>query len=220
MPKPKLQPQQTPKSILAIDARSDADTETAFAYREKHVYPYLQEQNLEITKLQRSEASRANVADEAKRNGVRFITGSGHGTETTLIGHSGEAIFEIGKYNRDEVENRIVHFMSCLSGGELGPDMVKQGALAFFGYSDELAIPEGQEKILFECDSEIDRALAEGLAVADVHERAVSLFEAYIDRLTSLADDDTAKYLTADLQCFCTPVTDSRFGDAAARLKA
>ncbi len=221
--RPRPQPPQTPKSILAIDAAGqDAETKTVFTYREKHVYPYLLRQKLRITRLQGSKASRANVASEARRDGVQFITGSGHGTETKFRGHSGEAVFEIGKYNSDEVKNRIIHLMSCRSGKKLGPDMVKKGGLAFFGYSDDLTILERHKEILYECDAEIDKGLAEGLMVAAVHQRAVAIFEAHIDRLTAMEhqeDSDGARYLAADLDFFRTPVVDPRFGDATARLK-
>jgi hypothetical protein len=208
---------------LAIDtAGRDVETATVFAYRERYVYPYLRQQKRRITKLQRSNASRANVASVAKRDGVQFITGSGHGTQTKFLGHSGGAVFEIGKYKAGEVKDRIIHLMSCRSGEKLGPDMVKKGGRAFFGYSADLTILEGHEDVLYECDSEIDRGLAEGLTVADVHQRTVSLFEAHIDRLMStgrLEDAHAATFLSANLDFFCTPVIDPRFGDAQARLK-
>jgi hypothetical protein len=205
------------RPVLAIDSSWDQETTTASTYRKNHVYPYLVEQELQVTNLRDINAVRAKFASEAPKAGVRFITGAGHGTSESFTGNLGEVILRVGEYGAAEVADKIVHLMSCSSASELGPDIIAKGATAFFGYSAPLVIQEGRQDTLYECDSEIDRRIADRLRVAEVHDHVVALFETHIDRWAA-EDPRAATYLTDCLQCLRTPVNDGRLGDVNARL--
>jgi len=43
----------------------------------------------------------------------------------------------VGKYNPKEVEGKVVKLLSCQTGLELGPDLIKNGAISFAGYRDD-----------------------------------------------------------------------------------
>ena len=55
--------------------------------------------------------------------------------------------------------------------------MVKHGCLAFFGYDVQFTFPTKTADVFFECDSEIDRAFAEGITAEEVYQRVQDLYE-------------------------------------------
>ena len=65
------------------------------------------------------------------------IIGAGHGTKDIFTGQNETIILEVGKYNPREVKGKIIKLISCGCGAELGPDMVKNGAASFSGYTDD-----------------------------------------------------------------------------------
>ena len=69
-----------------------------------------------------------------------------------------------------------MHFSSCETAANLGPDFVKNGCLAFFGYDEDFVFTMADRDIFFECDSEIDLAFADGLTAAEVYDRVGKLF--------------------------------------------
>jgi hypothetical protein len=221
VPKPRkpLKPQPAPTNpVLAIDSSWDGTTKKVFLYRQEHVYPYISKRRLGITNLSETMARRCFFEAEVQRAGVKLITGMGHGDYDQFTGHLGDVIWEIGKYRANEVKNKIVHLLSCRTASKLGPDIVVNGALAFFGYLEDFVFHVDHESVFFQCASEIDLALADGLSVSDVHTRVKDVFESNIDELAGL-DGQAAALLNANLQYLCTPVVDGRFGDRSVALR-
>ncbi len=66
-----------------------------------------------------------------------IIIGVGHGDIDVLTGHNEAIILEVGKYNPREVAGKVIKLISCQSGVELGPDLIKSGAASFAGYRDD-----------------------------------------------------------------------------------
>jgi len=66
-----------------------------------------------------------------------IIIGTGHGDTNVFTGQNEAVLLEVGKYNRREVEGKVIKLVSCQTGLELGPDLVRNGALCFAGYSDD-----------------------------------------------------------------------------------
>ena len=66
-----------------------------------------------------------------------IIIGTGHGSPGAFTGQNEAVLLEVGKYNPKEVEGKIIKLLSCQTGLELGPDLVKSGALSFAGYRDD-----------------------------------------------------------------------------------
>lgn len=217
MPKPRQTQQAPSSSILAIESSWDSATKTLFAYREKHLYTRLKKTGWDLTILSGKMARRVFFEAEAAKDGIRLIIGMGHGDYDHFTGHLGEVVLEVGKYDAAIVRGRIIHLLSCRTAGKLGPDLIASGATAFFGYSGAFTFLFGYESVFFECVSEVDRALAEGANAATVHARTSEAFDRQIDLLASRSGL-AAAILTGDWEYFCSPATNSRFGNEKASL--
>ncbi len=167
-------------TMLGIDSHYEPITQAVYQHREANVYPYLQTKGFAVTKLQGPLAKRHYVAPEAKKPEVEYLCGVGHGRHDTYTGDYGDIIFQVGNYHPDEVRGKIVHFLSCKTAIELGPDLVANGALAFFGYDEDFVFYPADKDAFLECDSEIDRAFADGLSASQVHDRVKKLFDQQI----------------------------------------
>lgn len=66
-----------------------------------------------------------------------IIMGVGHGDKDVFTGQHEAIILEVGKYNPKEVEGKVIKLLSCQTGVELGPDLIKNGAASFAGYTDD-----------------------------------------------------------------------------------
>lgn len=74
-----------------------------------------------------------------------IIIGMGHGDVDTFTGQNENLILRIGEYNPDEIKGKVVKLLSCQTGVLLGPDLVRNGARAYLGYTDDY---------LWVCDSD------------------------------------------------------------------
>jgi len=66
-----------------------------------------------------------------------IIIGVGHGGEDVFTGQNEAVILEVSKYAPREVKDKVIKLLSCQTGVELGPDLVKNGCAAFMGYTDD-----------------------------------------------------------------------------------
>jgi hypothetical protein len=101
-------------------------------------------------------------------------------------------VYSVGNYSPEEVQGKIVHLLSCETAGKLGPDLVSHGCRAFFVTTKIFRFNSFQmdiADIFFQCDSEIDRAFADGLTAADVYSRVVALFDKNIAALRAQGSD-------------------------------
>ena len=64
-----------------------------------------------------------------------LIIGTGHGGSDVLTGQFLNVLWEVNNYNPEECKGKIIKFVSCETGAELGPDLIKNGAKAFQGYT-------------------------------------------------------------------------------------
>lgn len=75
-----------------------------------------------------------------------IIIGAGHGSTDTFTGQNEAVILEVGKYNPSEVKGKVIKLISCQTGVELGPDLIRNGAASFMGYRDDY---------IWVCDSDL-----------------------------------------------------------------
>jgi len=66
-----------------------------------------------------------------------IIMGAGHGSEDAFTGQNEAILLEVGKYDPKEVEGKVIKLLSCQTGVELGPDLVKNGAACVLAYTDD-----------------------------------------------------------------------------------
>ena len=205
--------------VVAIDSNHDSATIAAFNYRQQNVYPYIEERGFIIERCQGQLACRIYVASAASRSNVVYLTGVGHGSYDTFTGHYHNPIFTVGKYSPEESQGKIIHFLSCQIAAILGVDFVNCGCRAFFGYDIDFIFTLETADIFFECDSEIDRAFAEGLTAEEVYQRVYTLYTKYADESFWQGDLNTFKYLETDRDHLRAPSVDRRWGDSQARLE-
>lgn len=208
-----------PVTILGIDSSYDSVTTAARGYRDQHVYPYLDQQGFEVKKFQGPLARRHYVSPKTSKPEVTYITGVGHGLADLYTGDYGDVIWRVGQYHPDEVNGKVIHLLSCETARQLGPDFVLNGCRAFFGYDEDFTFVPVDEELFFECDSEIDRAFADGLTAQQAFTRVKALFDQKIADLQAAGKLYTATLLEYDRDHLrCPSAGGSAWGDPTARL--
>jgi len=180
---------------LAIDSTWDDNTMAATDYRRRNVHPYLNARGIPVEELAGVDANHAKAEREATTKGIAYITGVSHGTGDCFAGDQDRPVFQIGAYDLAAVRKKIVHFLACNTALYLGRNLIDPGgAAAFFGYIGPFAWPVeaggAYEELFFDCDAEIDRALADGDTAFNAGKRAIDKFDEQIAALR--ANGDTA----------------------------
>ncbi|MGE0884814.1 MAG: hypothetical protein AB7P14_14815 [Blastocatellales bacterium] len=191
-----------PPAVLIIEANFDDITKAAFKYRQEHVYPYLTARGLNLILLRDGSAQREEVKREIYGANIRYLFGVGHGERDCFCGHRNSPIFRVGEYEQDEVRGKIIHLLSCFTAETLGDDFIRQGAEAFFGYSEDFAIPfEDLDELaelsgyFFGCDAEIECALADGQPIEEIETRVKQRFDDCINELRKLGKREASAAL-------------------------
>ncbi|MFX1567992.1 MAG: hypothetical protein ACFFCV_06465 [Promethearchaeota archaeon] len=206
-------------TVLAIDSNYETLTNVAWNYRKSLIYPYMANKGFSFIHAEGIYAKRWFVRLNAIKPEVVYMTGVGHGSPHEYTGHNGMPVFKQGRYLRQEVEDKVVHFLSCYTARILGPSFVRHGCKAYFGYSEAFVVSDLRYKdVFFRCDSEIDIAFADGLQAHQVHERAISIFRYTIQSLRNDGKYHTAAALQHNLDCLCSPETSSIWGDREATI--
>jgi len=205
--------------VVAIDSNHEPVTKAAFDYRQQYVYPYLEEKGFTLARYQGPLARRFYVAPEARKPNVDYLTGVGHGSDDTYTGDYSDQIFRIGNYNQEESQRKIVHFLSCQTARTLGPDFVAHRCRAYFGYDENFTFYMPQASIFFECDSEIDRAFADGLTAEQVYDRVKALYDQCIAELHAAGKLYVAAALEFNRDHLRAPSSGAQWGDRQARLE-
>ena len=209
--------------VLGVDAHYDGFTRGGWEYRRNHVYDYMRNRGMDVRLLSGELAEVHRVHGAATRPEVVYLTGVGHGLADRYKGHGGQNLLRVGRYAPEVARGRIVHFAACDTSLELGPDLVAKGCRAFFGYSGKFHYPSDEEEneILdkfFECDSEIDRCLADGCTAAEAYESAYDRYTHGIETLKRAGRDHAATLLQENRDRLRAPSIGSRWGDQNARL--
>ena len=204
--------------ILAIDSSYDQITKASYDYRNRYVYPYLESRGFEIIRCQGRSARRIYVESEICRKDIVYVTSVGHGTDTTYMGEHCNPIFDMGNSQFEELRNKVVHFFACQTAAKLGADFVNHGCLAYFGYDKDFIVSMHVSDAFFDCDSEIDRAFADGLTAEEVYDRVIAHYDQKINELEDGGHDEAAAALMYNRDHFCAPSVDPKWGDKKARI--
>jgi hypothetical protein len=204
--------------VLAVDANFEFVTKMGFDYRQANTYPLLEKKGFKLQRCQGALARRTYIAPEARKPGVVYITGVGHGSFDSYTGDFFDPIFTVGNYSQEESQGKIAHFISCETGRDLGPDFVLHGCRAYFGYDENFSFQPDDADIFFRCDTEIDRGLAEGLTAGQVYDRAQAIFDQQIAEFRAAGKDFKAATLEFDRDHLRGPSSGAQWGDVDARL--
>lgn len=204
--------------VVTIDSTHEEVAASCRDYRQAQVFPVLTGEGLTLQQFDGPQSSRASVAPALTAADVNYVTASGHGFENRFTGQDGLSLFEIGQYAPAEVHGKIIHLLACLTGQELGADLVAKGCAAFFGYDVVFVFPLGQPELFLECDAEIDRSLAAGKTCEDAYEDAFNAFTVRIEQLMALKKPYLAAALAFNRDRLCAPSVDAKFGSKSARV--
>ena len=211
-------------SLNIVEAESNYEGVTYIGYKfrvGKYVYPYFQQTDYNILTLFGNDATRDKFAAYCMLPDVVFISGFGHGYDNLFTGQNGEILWKVDSYDPTEVAGKIIHLMSCLTAKELGPDLVYEGARAYFGYEEEFVfmhiptitdpLQDSIADVFFECCSNVDRLVVDRLQAGQVYDATKELFRQKYEYFLE-TDSDVAMTLLHDLNCF------RMFGDQGACL--
>lgn len=204
---------------LSICCEYDEFPGIVAAFREEKLYPQLRNLGMDIRECHGARASIQYDLEHVSSPDVIFIMGAGHGRNNRFLGDQGEPVFQVGCYSPEHVNGRIVHLNSCWTALKLGPDFVKNGCLAFFGYNEQFFIPgtAGFDEAL-ECDGEIDLAFAEGLDAEAVYQRVMAKYDEVMEQLARQGEYGAIEYLRDNRDALCAPSVGSQWGQTTARL--
>ncbi len=195
---------ETTAKALAIEANFDDITKAAFKYRQRRVYRRLRKRGIYVILLSGKKAIRRKVASTAQDE-IALLTGVGHGRENAFCGYENEPIFRVGRYEPHEVRGKVVHLLSCFVADGLGHDFRAKGCRAFFGYTEEFAVPfedldelDELAEAFFGSDAEIDLAFAEGVPLDQILGRVQRKFDENVARLNALGKREAAAVLESN----------------------
>ena len=100
---------------------------------------------------------------------------------------------------------RLFIFLPVKLTAGLGSDFVTHGCLAYFGYNEDFIVLMRISDAFFDCDSEIDRAFADGLTAEEVYERVIEHYNQKIHELENGGHYREAAALEHNRDCLCAP---------------
>lgn len=197
------------KNIVELESNYEPVTKIGYNFRvKKYVYPYFVKKGFNVIPFFDRDAIRAKFAPECMFADTIYISGFGHGNTNVFTGQDHDVIWKVGSYDPQEVKDKIIHLLSCLTAVELGYDLVKNGARAYFGYKYEFIFynrgtPDPLDDVVadafFECDSLIDRLIADGLTAGQIFDAAKELFAKKRDEYMAI-DTNVASAFIQDLE--------------------
>lgn len=116
-------------TVLALPS-FDLPTRSASGYLLRWIMP-----RLEPIHLLHALDNRGAFVLSAPQSDIIIMTG--HGSVDTITGQNEAVILEVGKYDPREVRGKVIKLISCQTGVELGPDLIRNGAISFAGYVDD-----------------------------------------------------------------------------------
>ena len=172
--------------VLFCEDTTDPLTTPFANYRIANVHPVFQARGFTLTVLQGADNVRANFAPQAKNVLTVYLGGTGHGYYDHYRGHQDDRILEVGHYDPAEVNDKAIHFLSCKTARDLGPNAVASGAECYTGYSepfifvwDDGTTPAVNEFELFaRSDSTFDIEMANGATAQEAYDATYQTFNA------------------------------------------
>lgn len=187
-----------------------------------HAVSYMRSRGIYVDDLAADRATRDSVLRSLSTFDSIYFTGVGHGNNTTFTGQNQQPVF--WKCNCDELRGRVVFLLSCLTGAELGPDIVSKGGLSFIGYKEEFVwvqervvdpLTDSIAKAFFEPVMEIHYRLADGYTAGDAYRASIDRWNYWIDYWSRQSDP-----VASTIVMFLVHDRDAQvlYGDSSARI--
>lgn len=157
--------------VLAIDANWDTVTQYGRAFREHFIFNNFGTEwpAYKIHHIVGKDAIQPGVDTFIHSNEINYLTGMGHGLYDIFTGYQNSPIWDADQ-DLTHLKGLIIHLLSCQTGALLGRSMVKQGILAFWGYTVNFGFyrkstpppkltDDGSAEIFLKMDCIIDRGI-------------------------------------------------------------
>lgn len=207
---------------LFCENTTDSVTQYAAKYRKKYVHPVFRARGFCVIVLEGANDVASEFEPRAKSRRVVYLSGIGHGSATTYTGHQNSPLLRACQYDPAIVKNKSIHFLSCQTARQLGPDTVKKGAKSYAGYCenftfvhDNPSTPVNERALFWRADSTYDIAMALGKPAKEAGLRTVAAFNSAIAMVPGTA---AATWLTWDRNCLRSPHFAPKYGKATARI--
>lgn len=207
---------------LFCENTTDSVTQHAATYRKKHVHPVFKKRGFNVVVLEGTENVAAEFVPRAKNKRVVYISGIGHGNPTTYTGHLNAPLLRACQYDPAVVDRKSLHFLSCQTAQQLGPDTVKKGANSYAGYfenftfvHDNPSTPVNEQDLFWKADSTYDIAMALGKTAKEAGQLTIAAFNSAIATVPGTA---AATWLTWDRNWFRSADDGPKYGKAGARI--
>jgi hypothetical protein len=193
--------------VLFCENTTDNVTRPFAEYRMKHVHPIFRKRGFTVIVLKGTDNVRANFVPHARNRLTVYLNGIGHGNYEVYTGHWGDPILQVGHYNAEEVKNKGIHFLSCKTARQLGPDTVKNKAKFYAGYNENFILQwddgstanVNEFELFARSDSTFDIMIAIGATAQQAYDATIKAFNAAISQVPNTI---AATYLTLDRDRF------------------
>jgi len=179
-----------PRQGVATCTRPDSDIATKLGSMAlSRSVSYLRIRGFYIDDLYGDRAVRDSVTSSIARNDPALFFGVGHGKEDLFTGQNQQVIFRVCE-PPETIRGRVVYLLSCLTGAQLGVDMVNKGAETFIGYREEFVwvqermvnpLDDRIGRAFFEPVEQIIRSLADGRTTGDAYRASIDRWNYWID---------------------------------------
>lgn len=187
---------------LFCENTTDGVTTPIANWRITNVHQEFRTRGFTVVPLTGTDDVRANFVPAAKNRLTTYLGGVGHGNYDLYTGHWGDMILRVGNYDSAEVKDKGIHFLSCRTGRDLGPDAVTNGASAYLGYDenfhfvwDDSATPVNEFLLFVRADATFDLQMAAGATAGQAFKATRQAFDAAIAQVPNTA---AATWLTYD----------------------
>ena len=127
--------------------RQNHDLATTYLfYWTNEVVSEAENKGFAVFDLSQKKANKENLNSYIKKHNPKLIFFNGHGTVSAVTGNDNEVLVESN--NNDHILNeKIIYARSCDAAEELGTSSVKNGAIAFIGYSRKFNLVYSQSSV-------------------------------------------------------------------------
>ena len=214
--------------IVAIEPDDDLVTKYCWAFRNEYIYTPFDLCNpasgFRFALHRGADAVPAIVHQALTDPDVEFITGSGHGSPMCYTGYQGIVIWDAQTLLSAQVDDCIVHLLSCHTGAYLGRECIRRGARAFWGYDVEfmfwhqdpppknLADDRTAAKYL-RMDAIIDRGILKGQNATVIYKAITNYFWQVYPQLLQHAPGQAGTFFDNFVHLVCPAVN---WGDPSA----
>lgn len=165
-----------------------------------------------VLSLDRNRANRKELTGMMKKTNPRLICFNGHGNYDLIAGYNNEVLVRTND-NEALLAKTIVNVLACSSGKLLGPASIKNGTLAFIGYTEEFwffynnqetskPLADERAKLFLEPANETINALLKGHTTKEAYQKSQNLYLQNIQKVlvSNSSEPYLARYLFWDMR--------------------